>query len=318
MTLTFGEACDRLRGFDRAYGCTDIKSAVNSAVQSLSHLASWKCLRRVLRFSSATPVFALPQGCAGLVRVCVNGRPASLRGQDFRFLLSGPGDMNRPPFAPVMRDQVLDLGQHALMDDPVKPFRLAALSDEDDAPPLKVKGLDASGRRVSLELPVSKGEAADAEPDAAVLTAVDSVTVDKCAGKTIRLYAYRASDVKDIAQVAEYHPGIRVPTFRRYSILGLPPDKPVELLAETRLDPFPLVDDDDPLPFDDVEPIQYMIMYGWKMRSSEVDVAQKYLDQATKWLKAQEIAEDTVQTPVRMNVQYDGSLGELSDYLYMV
>lgn len=319
MTLTFGEACDRLRGFDRAYGCTDLKAAINSAVQSLSHLSAWKCLRRVLRLSSASPVFALPQGYAGLVRVCVNGRPATLRGQDFRFALSGPGDMNRPPFQPVLRDQVLDLGAHPLIDDPKKPFRLVAVADGDDEPPVKVRGLDKDGRLpVSAEIPVVHGEPSDADPDKTVFSKVDAVTIDKCAEKTVRLYACCADDPSGRYQVAEYHPGVRVPTFRRYGILGMPPDMPVELLAEVRLDPFPLVDDDDVLPFDDVEPIQYMIMYGWKMRASEVDVAQKYLNQAQQWLKAQEVAEDTVQTPVRMNVQYDGSLGELSDYVYMV
>lgn len=319
MTITFGEACERLRGFDRAYGCTDLKATINSAVQSLSHLSAWKCLRRVLRMSSASPVFALPQGYAGLVRVCVNGRPATLRGQDFRFSLSGPGDMNLPPFQPVLRDQVLDLGAHPLIDDPKDPFRLIAVSDGDGEPPLKVKGLDGSGTvQISVEIPVSTGELDSIEPEGAVFSKVDAVTLDKCAGKTVRLYACRGDEPSDRYQVAEYHPGIRVPAFRRYMILGMPPDKPVELLAEVRLDPFPLVDEDDVMPFDDLEPIQYMIMYGWKMRASEIDAAQKYLNQAQQWLKAQEVAEDTVQTPVRMNVQYDGSLGELSDYVYMV
>ena len=319
MRYTLGQARKRLAGYGNTYGITNLDDAINAAIQALASLSGWECLRKVVRYSSVGPCFTLPQGSAGLVRVCVNGRPATLRGQDFRFALSGPGDMNRPPFQPVLRDQVLDLGAHPLIDDPKKPFRLVAVADGDEEPPVKVRGLDKDGRLpVSSEIPVVHGEPSDSDPDKTVFSKVDAVTIDKCAEKTVRLYACCADDPSDRYQVAEYHPGVRVPTFRRYGILGMPPDMPVELLAEVRLDPFPLVDEDDVLPFDDVEPIQYMIMYGWKMRASEVDVAQKYLNQAQQWLKAQEVAEDTVQTPVRMNVQYDGSLGELSDYVYMV
>ena len=86
MQYTLGQAKKRLAASCNAYGQNDLRDLINNAIQALAGMTGWECLRKVLRFSSAGPGFVLPQGCAGLVRACVNGRPTTVRGQDFRFI----------------------------------------------------------------------------------------------------------------------------------------------------------------------------------------------------------------------------------------
>lgn len=327
MRYTLDQACERLANYSHAYGVTNVRESINSAIQALAGLNGWECLRRVVRFSSAGPAFALPQGCAGLVRACVNGRPATMRGQDFRFLQSGPGDeFSRPStgFSLVAPNNIESVGYYPLIFNPVNPFCLAAFSDGGDEPPIVVKGYDTSGKAVRVVLPMSRfaqydnsgALASGCEPEDApfsdvVLSRVESVVVDKCASKYITLYA-KDTKTGDVIKTAYYHPSVRVPLFKHYQIRGIAPGQPVEILAEVRVDPLPLIDDTDVLPFDGIEPIEYMILYAWKMQSSEIDAARKYKEEAASWLRAQEITENTVQTTLLINGTVTGSMGDVS------
>ena len=117
--MTFGQAKEELAYSVNAYADRDLAKSINRALRALIALHPLKCLRKVYRFCSAGPEFVLPQGCAGLVRACVNGRPVTMRGQDFRFLQAGPGDMDRPGFRPV--SNVADLGVKPVMFEPGRP-----------------------------------------------------------------------------------------------------------------------------------------------------------------------------------------------------
>ena len=326
MQYTLDQACERLANYQHAYGVTDIRTAINAAVQALAGLNGWECLRRVVRFSSAGPVFALPQGCAGLVRACVNGNPVTMRGQDFRFLQNGPGDdCRRPPvgFDLVPPRNIENIGESPVIFEPCRPFRLFAYSEGSSEPVVTVKALDMTGQIVRFALPVhqyasydqngdvaSGCEIEDAESFPLTLTRVLEVTLDKCATKYVTLYARDGTGGS--MKIAVYHPSVRAPSFRHYRVVGYPMDRPVEILAEVRIDPLPLVEDNDVLPFTSIEPIEYMILYAWKMSSSEVDAARKYKEEAAAWLKAQEITDNTVQTSIVHNVSVVGSMGELS------
>lgn len=327
MQYTLDQACERLANYQHAYGVTDIRTAINAAIQALAGLSGWECLRRVVRFSSASPVFALPQGCAGLVRACVNGNPVTMRGQDFRFLQNGPGDDCRHPpagFDLVPPRNIESVGESPVIFEPCGPFRLFAYSDGPGEPPVMVKAVDVTGRIVRFSLPthqyaeydhdgnvVSGCEVEDADPFPTTLTRVLEVTLDKCASKYVTLYAVDV-ETGEPARIAVYHPSVRAPSFRHYRVVGYPVDRPVEILAEVRIDPLPLVDDNDVLPFSSIEPIEYMILYTWKMSSSEIDAARKYKEEAASWLKAQEITDNTVQTSIVHNVSVVGSMGEVS------
>lgn len=326
MRYTLGQAVKMLQASSHAYGVTDVRDAVNRAIEALAGMSGWECLRHVIRFISAGPCITLPQGAAGLVRVCVNGTPASVRGQDFRFLHSGPGDLNVVPngFRRVGSANVLDLGEVPVIVEPNGPFRLFACSDGTaQAPGITVTGLNVDGRTETVVLPVvsapvysgstliSGQKPEDVEPDPTIFQVVTSVTLDPCVSDYVTLYAEDV-DTLEKFPISVYHPYVLAPTFRKYSIPGISDCQPVEILAEVRVDPLPLVKDSDQLPFDGIDPVEWMIRADWCMKSNEVDTAQKYQAQAAQWLKSKEITNDTVQTPIVVNSLFDNSLGEIS------
>ena len=299
-----------------AYGVADIGEAINDAVQALAGMSGWECLRKVVRIVSARPAFALPQGCAGLVRACVAGRPASVRGQDFEFLHSGPGDLRRPPpgFCPVPASGLVDRGYSPLTFDPLSPYRLLAVSSgTEPAPELSVNAVLASGEICRFDVPVlvSGDDVESATPDGHAVVETLGVTVDvDCTSAYTNLFAVLGDGSR--VRVAQYHPQVSAPRFRRYEIQGMPPGLPVDVLAEVRLDPLPLVESGDILPFDSLEPVEWMIQSAWYTKSGEIDAAQKMHALAAGWLKAREITNDTVQTPVVVNSLFSGSPGEVS------
>lgn len=334
MQYTFAQACNRLAG--RTLGMASspvaaaakVKDEINEAIQELAGLSGWECLRRVLRFISVGPCFALPQGSAGLVRLCMNGRPAMLRTPDFRFIQSGPGDLRRPPagFCPIDVNNVIDGGRKPTIVEPQAPFRLFAYSDSPGQPDLKVRGVDPTGRDVTLAVPMegvydsvtgAYGSESDSDPYQteisvdAILQQVTAVVVDADASSYITLFA---EDVQsgDRFPIALYHPDVKVPGFRHYHTPGVRPGQPVELLAEVRIEPLPLVRDDDVIPFDTLDPIEWMMRSRWCMQSGEVDQAGKYQERAQQWLKARELADNQVQTSVVINNVFANSLGEAS------
>lgn len=329
MRYTLGQAARKLKASSGAYGLTDVRDAINRAVETLAGMTGWECLRQVVRISSVGPCFTLPQGSAGLVRACVNGRPAHVRGPDFRFLHSGPGDfdMDRPPFGfhEVGVRNILDVGVRPVMYDPETPFRIFAIADGEDAqPPMHVKGVGPDGKAVDETLPVyskaaydnlgvkvSGMEPGDAVPCTVPFQTVAEVVLDVDARDYITLYA---EDVETLDRfpVSVYHPEVKVPLFRKYSVPGVAPGQPIDLLVQVRLEPLPLVKDSDLLPFDGLDPVEWVMAADWCMKAGEVDKAQKYTDRAVQWMKAKEVADDTVQTAIVVNSVFDGSMGDIS------
>lgn len=338
MRYTLAMAIKELKGDQLVYapgGATDqdLIDKINRAIRALAQMRGWKCLRRVLRFSSAGPYFTLPQGCAGLVRVCVNGRPTTVRGQDFRFVHSGPGDVlsgrriKLPPgFSEV--SNVFEDGVTPLMNEPFGPFRIFAYrADKGKHASMVITGVDCEGRTRRVELSdsavydfpeyddsgtlISGTEVKDAVPKDVIFTRIDSVVIDDETDTDTILYY---EDVKYLARcpAALYRSEIKVPTFKRYFLPDVRHCQPVELLVEARADPIPLSKLDDVLPFETIEPIQWMIRSDWEMRSGEVSKGESYRNNAANWLLAQEVTDDTVQTSFVINSPFVGSPGELS------
>lgn len=332
MQYTLSSAISELRDSNGAYGNDDLAKAINKALDGLSGMKSWQCLRKTLRFISAGPCFALPQGCAGLVRACVNGKPVTVRGREFRFLQSGPGDtsVRRPPpgFFPA---NVVDLGTFPTMVEPCNEYVLFAYADGDNPPAMSVKGTDHTGREVRVEFgaedyfrwPHEGGvDPFDAEvPDGPKLMSVDSVVL-KRTGETppsdgVTLYAAPVFG-EPRAAIAQYHPRVAVPRFHRYELQGARPGQPVELLVEALVDPLPLVHDDDVLPFDGLEPVEWMIRADWAMKAGENGQAEKYRQAAAQWLQSREVRDETVQTQVVINTAMAGTPGEISMEAYNI
>lgn len=325
MQYTLAQACRKISTSMRAYGADDAKAAVNDAIQALAGLSGWECLRRVVRIFSAQPVFALPQGCAALVRVCVNGRPVTVRGQDFQFVHSGPGDISRPPhgFMAVPDANVLDMGLHPLEASPKPPYTISAVSTVDGEPPLTVRAVASDGRIVRMTVPVEGPSGSDSDavlqhipirghvPHDTPLADVLEVTLDPCAAHYVDLWCADADGQE--YRVATYHPEVSVPVFRRYAVQNACPHRGgLDLLAEVRIDPLPLVEPTDVVPFDSLEPIEWMIQMSWYTKAGEVDAANKMMQLAVNWLKARENTAAKVQTAVITNSLFRGSLGEMS------
>lgn len=315
MQYTLGQACRKLSHVTHAYGVTDVREAVNDAVQALAGMSGWECLRHTVRISSASPLFALPQGCAGLVRACVAGRPAVIRGQDFEFLHSGPGDLRAVPhgFSFLAPSSIVDRGLQPVEVHPAPGFRLYAASEGEGEPPLAVKAVDADGNVRKVDVPAT-GEASFDEISDGPFSSILSVSVDaESAHEYVSLWATWPDGSK--LRLGTYNPFVAAPSFRTYEVHGGPcavRHGSYEMLAEVRIDPLPLVSMSDILPFDSLEPVEWTAQSRWMTRAGEVDAAQKLHALAANWLKAREVANDTVQTSVVFNNLFATSLGEPS------
>lgn len=313
MQYTLGQACRKLSHATHAYGEDDVREAVNDAIQALAGMSGWECLRRTVRIISASPLFSLPQGCAGLTRACLAGRPATLRGQDFEFLHSGPGALNALPrgFSPLAPANIVDRGLQPVEFHPAPGFRLFAVSEGEGEPPLAVKAVDADGNVRRADVPAQAAAPDEATPGESAYASVLSVSVDaESAREYVSLWAVQADGSR--VRLGTYNPFVAAPSFRAYEVRNAPPCPSYDLLAEVRIDPLPLVEPSDIVPFDSLEPIEWMAQSRWMTRSGEVDAAQKLHALAANWLKAREVAADTVQTSVVFNNLFSASLGEAS------
>ena len=328
MQYTLKDVKDALVAQTQAYGFGDDAGcvlAINRAIRAMSTMSGWKKLRRTCRFVTDRPAFALPQGCAGLVRVCVNGRPASVRGTEFSFIQSGIGDPP-PGYREIPVRNVVDAGFAPVSYECPSPAVYVAFAASASSLPeglslvLSAVGNDGSG--FEHELPVNRVESFASATDlrnsdqwdgyakSPQAVMLNSVVIKGESPSDIRLYAEAGGN---LTPAAVYRRSVAVPTFHWYRIPGARPGRPIGVLAETRVDPLPLVSDTDVVPFDAIEPIEWMIRAEWESRSGEVDRAEKYRQMADAWLLRQEQTDETAQTPVIVNSLFDGSPGEISE-----
>lgn len=321
--FTFGQAKKLLNRAPYVQGTADIGERINAAIAALTGLNGWEFLRRLVRMSSATPVFSLPQGVAGLVRACVNGRPSSIHGTDYQFLHSGPGDLESyvsRGFRILRTTDVADIGYSPTLFPIVEPMFLAATSARVDAgraqAPLTVTGLAPDGVRVTRKYEVTQGVYGQPPEYTAfydggdvTFMSIESVVLDANADEYISLWGMTPGGTT--VMLGHYHPSIQVPKFRQYRI-SAPGPGPYDILAEVRVDPLPLIDDSDVIPIPSIEPIKLMMLYETSLVLNELTTAQQYLQQATQWLQQMQVADNTVQSPVVQNTLFEGSGGELS------
>ena len=320
--FTFGQAKQMLSRAQYLHGTDGVGDQINNAIAALAGLNGWEFLRRLVRMFSATPVFTLPQGVAGLVRVCVNGTPASLHGTDYQFLHSGPGDLDSfigHGFSLVPSREVADMGWSPLMYPVAVPSVLLATAAHVDSgrpqKPVTVTGYLPNGERATRQYDVVQGlpDVAPAYEDFYAnrdtqFASVESVVLDEDADDYIALWGLGPDN--GVSLLGHYHPSVRVPRFRQYRIKTSRPG-PFDILAEVRIDPLPLVNDDDVVPLPSLEPIRLMMLYEHQVAMNELQSAQQYMQQAVQWLQQMQVADNTVQTPVVQNVLFEGSGGDV-------
>lgn len=324
MRYTFGEAKKMLASAGMSSSGTDIGGKINIAVQALAGLNGWEFMRKLVRTISASPVFSLPQGTAGLVRACINGRPASIHATDYQFLHSGPGDLSKPPpgFRFLRSSEIADVGYSPLEVDLQGPTKFIATSPYimvekpgtgyRPQPDITITGIDASGCRVSYRCPVVQdpsGVPDDKFFDGPDFVTVEHVVLGDATDEHITLFGM-CGNTKFTA--AHYHPAVKVPLFHRYQVVGCP--GPYDILAEVRIEPLPLVNDEDVVPLPSLEPVRSMMLYEANMNMNEMQTAEGYKNQAETWLAKMQIADNTIQTPVVVNTLFEGSEGESSEF----
>jgi hypothetical protein len=321
MKYTFGDAKKILANATHST-MVDIGDKINNAVQALCGLNPWEheFLRQVIRIKTVTPEISLPQWATGLVRACVNGRPTTLHGQDFQFLSSGPGDLSKVPTGfNALADDILDLGTGPVWRQPKGTAWLCAASrSETQQPDITINAVGISGDRIEFKLtPQSEGNQLVYDQDHPVSRIEDVVLGDNSTAY-ISLYKTEvlpADPGKEMC-IGRFHPSVKVPQFRSYRLPlnELRYKRPYEILAEVQCETLPLIDDTDVIPFPSLEPIKAMILYEYTSQNLESQAADTYLKQAASWITRFNTARNTRQGPTLLNIPYEGSMGQLSDF----
>ena len=316
MLYTFKDA-KRILANAAHSSSVDIGQKINDAIRALCSVNphEHELLRQVIRLFSASPVISLPQGAAGLVRACVNGKPATMRGQDFQFLSSGPGDFNSRSRG--YRHKVgsfTDLGTSPIWGSICRPGRLAAVCrGTDRQPPLTVHAIDTCGDLVKFTLtPIPEDPEPVVEFSGEPIQSIEHVVLDEHTSDYITLLFDDGRGLEP-AVLGRYHPRIKVPEFRQYR-LDVPFCGPYDVLAEIQIEPMELVDDDDVLPFPSLEPIKCMMKYEWHLQNDEGAAAERDLKSAMQWLTMNNSFNNVMQTPTVLNVPYVGSTGQMSNF----
>lgn len=326
MPQTFAQAKKLLARYASASDISDIGTAINTAIDELASSGNWQKMRRSRRFYAYGSVFPLPQECESAMRACIDGKPVDIRGLDYDFLFSGPGDLDYVPSGYAPTHGLQDLGYFPTMypvnvDTGVKlcAFASSAVTGEN----VSVSGFAVNGDLVTVQVPIaawSETTGLDGVNTAAVIaglsasTALCEITRVVLPGGAEHYVSLYGVDGTDFIFLSRMHPTVRVPEFRRYRIPGFSADADAyyRVLAEVKLRAMPLVADTDVLPFDSLLPVQYMLQSMCFMNTGEVKTADDYRQRAVLALASRENTQQERQGIVVLNSTYDDSPGQLS------
>ena len=327
MPQTFGQAKKVLARYASSYDLGDIGAAINTAVDELATSKNWQKLKKVKRFLAYDEFVPIPQDCDSIIRACIDGKPIDVRGADYDFLQSGPGDLDYIPAGYAPTHNIQDMGYFPTMYDisTAAGAKLIAFGTQDlTGEVIKIKGKNDHGDIVAANLTYKVWTDADLGIDSedaaacATLTASDSLfcEIDRIAlpegiGAYVSLYALADGVFTFLARM---HPDEKIPQFRRYRIAGFSGETGAyyRLLAEVKLKALPLVEDWEPMPFDSLLPVQYMLQSLWYMNSGEIKSADEYRQRAIMALAIREDTQQERQGMIILNTHYDDSLGDVS------
>jgi hypothetical protein len=322
VTYTFAEAKQQLARFASAYGLTGLSGAVNEALDELAHTRSWQKLRKIVRLTVSSEYFTLPQDCGEIRRASIDGVPTSVYGADHEFLSSGPGDFDLLSRGLAPLHGVQRTGTFSTMYAPTEEVALAAFSTSVPAGDIKAIVRNADGDIVTLVVPCT----AWASPDdadtlsvsavshtATTATEILGITLPSDAEAYISLYGIAADEMTLLSRM---HPKIRVPEFTRYRMPGFSgvAGETYRVLVECGMNLLPLVEDDEPMPFNSLRPVQYMLQSFWAMDAGEIKQADEYRARAESELLRREDTDTGRQSLQIINPLYEGSNGEVSNY----
>jgi hypothetical protein len=315
MTYRFGDAKQKLARYAGAQGLTDISHALNEAMDELAATRSWQRLRKVMRFDIASEYFALPQDCGRLTRCAVDGVPLRTVGQDYEFLGAGPGDLDYfdnlgMGITAVKREGIFPTMNAMHLTGQLCAFSVTPPADGG----IKARVRTSDGDIADVVIPCRSGVstsylATDLGANsvtAETVSEIISMTLPSDASAYISLYF---TDGTTFYFLSRMHPRVRVPEFTRYRIPGYETDGTYRILVECGLNFLPLVDDDDPIPFASLRPLQYTLQAFHAMDSGEVQTAENYRKSAELMLIRREDTENEKQGLVIINQMHGGSGG---------
>lgn len=315
MLYTFGQAIANLTLTAPICGALGAKEAINTAIDALATSENWARLRRTIRFNMRGSSLALPQQYKTMVRACIGVSPVIVHGPEFEFLNGGPGTLDSIPAGYAEMSGFSDAGFSSTQYDPDAPSQLVAFSTQDNLQ-LRVSGETAAGERVTEKITVKQWDGPDslevassaAVPSTASFASIDAISVDPSASQYVYLYAV-GSEYKFLAK---FHPAVRSPEFRRYTLPGTRVDKDYKITAEVTLNVMPLVSDDDILPFDSLIPLQEMLQSLWYARNGELKASVEYQQLAVSHLKLRETQELRRAEVIVENYLYETGGGSIS------
>ena len=327
MPWTMGQAVTRLAPFARN-GVNSVREDIVTAMETLSDFGYWENLRQVIRFRTLSGGrFAIPQQFEKIHRAAVDGTPISVRGIEYNFLYSGPGDMDALPsdYAPAYG--LVDEGMHPPL--AVAPtedyFLLASIPDYVGTASLRVSFL--SGDRLSIpvvsESVITAATSWDDLTNAATVLAeygsVDSMVVPESGlpkAQWITLWVGVEDSLPSDCEGPRITTSVKAPQLHYYNLPSASSDADCRynLLAEVKPAFLRTYDDDDVIPFPTLPTIQFMMQALRAYDEGEVDHGDKFRETAVGFMTARDTSAVTKQAPVTFNSQYDMSPGQDSSY----
>lgn len=316
MYYTLAQAEQKLAPYAVGGAC-DVRGAINDALEQLSNLEQWRCLRRLVRIAVRNDVLPLPQSVEALMRVCVDGEPSHVFGSDYQFLQAGPGDLD---FEGRTGVGFSDYGAgHAVMFDldPSKPSSLVAFSSDpaDQGRVLTVHGRDLDGTGATFPVTVKRWAGSPgvldfdvSKPEGRRTVQVDRVVLPSGLRGYVSLYGVDGEGA--VLFLAKYHPAILVPEFRRYRVnRPVDAERPTSVLAEVKLRFVPLVAPTDVVPFDSLLAVQYMMQAIKESGAGNLDKGMAFKALAVTTLEEKETSQSRVQGLHVENALHDFSAG---------
>lgn len=315
MYYTLAQAEEKLARFADGGAC-DVRSAINDAIEQLSSLELWRCMKRIVRIAVKNDVLPLPQNVEALLRVCVDGRPSHVFGTDYQFLQSGVGDMDwNGPRGLGFSDY--GSGHSTQFDiDPRAPGVLVAVSEDprDQGKQMTVSCMQEGGTDTTLTVTIKRWAGSSGtfgfDPTAVAGTPVTEVTRVVLPSGLRGYVSLYVCNEDSIHFLAKYHPTILVPEFRRYRVNFARDSKnATSVLAEVRLRFMPLVAPADVIPLDSLSSVQFMMQSVKEFNAGNIQAGAEFQEMASMRLAQKEQAQTRVQGVVVENSLYDLSPG---------
>lgn len=315
MFYTLAQAEPKLARFADG-GASDVRSAINDALEQLSSMSLWRDMRRTIRISVQNEVLPLPQNVESILRVTVDGNPSQVFGTDYQFVEGGVGDLDWENNSGL---GLSDYGAgHCVQFDinPDKPGKLFAVSADprDNAKEVTVTGIleDGTDSAESIKVRRWTGDVGNLDFNPLKITGADLYEVTRVVLPSglqgwVSLYM---TDGTDVFFLAKYHPDVLVPEFRRYRVnWTLDADVPSQVLAEVRIRFMPLVSSGDVIPFNSLAAVQYMMQAVKEFNAGNMDGGANYQALAMARMSEKDTARSRAQGLAVENVLTDVTAG---------